>query len=131
MTKEQFYFEGVSNETLEVIYEKFHKLEDAAGCFTPDGKMFSDCASKVYEELTRRGEEDRGIFLMLRRNLANISSEDLLELHRRFDNETIRQAVFKEDFTEEGDPVTDAASIICDFIWFLEIELKKRGIEFR
>lgn len=132
LTKEQFYFEGVSNEALEVVYDKFQTLKDAAGCFTPDGKMFSDCGNKVYEELKRRGEEHRGLFLILRRNLASIDAEELQEFHRKLEIETMKQhGTFEGDFTPEGDPITDTAGIICNFIWFLEVELQKRGIEVR
>lgn len=132
MTRTENYLEDANIETLERLYSQFCDMKDAVDdFFSPEARVYFNCSAQVYEELSKRGEEDRGLFLMLRRDLAKIETEELLEFHRRFERETICQNVFQDDFTADGDPVTDAASIYDIFMWFLETELKKREVDFR
>lgn len=132
MTNEEYIFKDASNEELENLYLKFEKLEEDAGMSTTEGKFYSDNAHKIYDELKRRGEEMRGMFLILKRNIADTDTADIRNLHDKLESTLVGvNPMWEEDFTEVGDPISDAASIMSCFMWFLEIAILERGEKVR
>ena len=139
MNKQEFYFDGMTNEELEMLYLKLQDAEDherAAGSNVSRAaeRMYMDCSTMTYEELMQRGEELRGILLLWKHELSNADTNVLLDLWRKLDKQRGEGSLLftDEDYTECGDPISDRASVYDTLLWFLEVGLKEmKGIKVR
>lgn len=129
----KYIFKNANISDLEAMYWTFQTAENDAGITTPTGKMFADNVLSVCDELERRGEGQRVIFLLLLENLQKIDTEELQDFHKLLANLTkaTEGSILADHYTECGDPISDAAGIFECFLWFLQEELKRRGVNWR
>ena len=139
MTKQEFYFDGLTNEDLEKLYMQMEAAEDQerksnTKVAKAAERMMMDCRHQVYEELMRRGEELRGIFLMWKRTVSQADTNDLLDLRRKLDKQRGEgsQIFTDDDYMEGGDPISERADLFDGLMWFLDVGLKEmKGINVR
>lgn len=139
MTKQEFFFDGLSNEDLEKLYLKFEDAEEReraenTNVSTAAERMYMDFTNMMYEELIRRGEELRGIFLLWKREISGADTNVLLDLWRKLDKQRGEGSLLftDEDYMECGDPISERADVYDTLLWFLEVGLKEmKGIKVR
>ena len=123
LSHQEYLFKDCPNQELIELYQTLHDDENTKGIFSTYGKLLSDNANLVYQELKKRNLEIYCAFYHLRENLENMSVEDLDKLITTIESETIGgDGIFKEEFTEVGDPISDISSVIWDIVWMLKAQ---------
>lgn len=118
---------------LEDAYLKIKSQITVNNFKTVEGKLLEQNTHEIYQELdANRGEHMRAILLLMRHELSEACTEDIVDLWIILANQQIGgKGIFKESYTDEGDPIDDIAGLVDCFQWVLETELKTRGFNVR
>lgn len=124
---------NVPTSELEDAYLKFSSEITVSNFKTVEGKLLEQNAHAIYQELDEnRKEHMRAVILLLRHDLSEACTEDIIDLWEILTKQQIGgKGIFAESYTDAGDPIDDIAGILDCFKWILETELGSRNFDVR